>query len=149
MKTEFHTLTSCISLLIMARPIYSTTAMLTPIKKENERLKVLFNASFNHVSDVLLLTEAMNTRYTKLVALANALRHSAQQYNPIHRAALMELVALITYMEQHYSEFLNPELELADFECFKLNHQVSAQLIAIQDLLLSKGISKDLIYKKV
>ncbi|MNK06647.1 hypothetical protein D3C87_245460 [compost metagenome] len=59
----------------------------------------------------------------------------------------MELVALITYMEQHYSEFLNPELELADFECFKLNHQVSAQLIAIQDLLLSKGISKDLIYK--
>ncbi|MNX34327.1 hypothetical protein D3C86_645700 [compost metagenome] len=86
MKTEFHTLTSCISLLIMARPIYSATAMLTPIKKESERLKVLFNASFNHVSDVLLLTEAMNTRYTKLVALANALRHSAQQYNPIHRA---------------------------------------------------------------
>lgn len=131
----------------MARPIYSATAMLTPIKKESERLKVLFNASFNHVSDVLLLTEAMNTRYTKLVGLANALRHSAQQYNPIHRVALMELVELITYMEQHYSGFLNPELELADFEWFKLNHQVSAELIAIQDLLLSKGISKNLIYK--
>lgn len=147
MKTELHTLTSCVSLLIMSRPIYPATDIISPIRKEIERLKILFNASFNYVTSVCMLTEAMNTRYTRLVGLANILWGGSTQHNPIQRAALMELIALIAYMEQHYSGLLNTDQALADFECFKFNHNVSAKLITIKGLLLSKGVSKDLVCK--
>lgn len=147
MKTELHTLATCVSLLTVARPVYAATNMLIHIKQECEWLKTLFNTSFNYITDAFMLTETTTTRYTGLVALANDLWDSSARHNSIHRAALMELIALIAYMEQHYSDFLKTEQAISDFERFKLHHQVSARLITINHLLLSKGVSENLVCK--
>lgn len=149
MKTELHIITTSVGMLLMVRPTYPSKDTLKSIIAECERLKIVFANSFNYTTDALMLTAAMNMRYAGLVALANDLLHNAPKHNPFHKHALRELVALVAYLDEHYSGFLKPELALSDFERFKLQDKFTRKLITIRDLLLSKGISKVLIDKLV
>lgn len=145
MKTELEMLTSSISWLMMTRPVYPGTDMLTQIKKECERLKGLFHNSFNHAPDCFKLREVMNTRHTKLVVLANNLWERASLPNHIARSALLEVLTLKDFIAYEYGNFLDESCELATFERYKLKNQVLAEFRLIKVQLHSKKISAPLV----
>lgn len=147
MKTEFDMLTSYIGLLIMIRPVYLGTDMLTPIKKESERLKALFHTSFNNAPDCFKVREMMNTRHTKLVNLANSLWERTNLPNQIARSALMEVLALKYFIESEYGNFLDSTSALTIFERFKLKNHVVTEVGLIKVQLRSKNISEPLIFQ--
>jgi lipocalin len=145
MKTEIEMLTSYVGLLIMNRPGYPGLDMLTTIKTECARLKDVFNISFNHTADSFQFTEAMNSRYTKLVGLANILWERARLPNPFARLAMMEVLAVKYFLEYEYRSFLDADRGLTSFERFKLEHRVLSELKVIKGHLRAKKISEALI----
>jgi hypothetical protein len=145
MKTEIEMLTSYVSLLIMNRPGYPGLDMLTTIKTECARLKDVFNISFNHTADSFQFTEAMNSRYMRLVNLANFLWERARLPNPFARLAMMEVLAVKHFLENEYRSFLDADRDLTIFERFTLKHRVLSELKVIKGHLRAKKISEALI----
>jgi len=105
--------------------------------------------SFNQGIDRFQVAEQLRHYHAHFIALANVLWEGARQYNPLARSALLVMISLIDYTEQHYKSFLNQSQPLAAFETFKLNNCLGTELHAIQILLLSKNISEPLIHQLI
>lgn len=145
MKTELLTLTSCVGMLIAARPIYIGTDMLDALKTESVRLKIIFRTSIEHATDSFKLTETMNSHYIQLVALANDLWERAKIPNPIARRAMMEVLSLKDLLECEYGNFLDEFRIITNFERFKLENKVLSELIIIKEQLRFKKIGEEMI----
>lgn len=147
MKNELHIMSAYVGLLVMNRPAYCNTDVLKSIKSESERLKEMLLFSFNQGTERFQFTEVLSSYYTQFIHLADTLWERARQHNPIARSALLIVISLIHYTELHYGSFLYKNQALAAFESFKLSNQVSAELLSIKVLLVSKKISEPLIHQ--